>query len=128
MRAFIPKNLNNEIEVIFQKNKEAARLQDAIVTRYDRLNDKQHRRDDVKEFFKILWKNKYKLQSLENLKQKHFTVVFDFYATNGQALSTLDGKLNNLRTFCGWIGKQGMVEQWLISYITKPIQNANSES
>ena len=102
---FIPKKLNNEIEVMLQKHKDLAAHKDKKVGQ--RTQD--IRRSVIKGFFSDLWKLKYKLETIHNLKEKHLHAVFRPLEAQGQAPSTIQNKRSIMRVFCAGIGKPGMV-------------------
>jgi len=102
---FIPKKLNNEIEVLLQKNKDLAAHKDKQVGQ--RTQD--IRRSVIKGFFSDMWHLKFKVETVYNLKEKHLHAVFRFLEAEGQSPSTLQNKISVMRVFCEWIGKPGMV-------------------
>lgn len=102
---FIPKKLNNEIEVVLQANRDKAAHQEKKVG-----SGTQDKRETViKGFFSDMYHLKYKIESIQNLKEKHLMAVFGFLEEQGQSPATIQNKISIMRTFCGWIGKNGMV-------------------
>ena len=101
----LPKRMNKAIEDVLQANKDKAALKDKKVGQ--ETQDK--RRTVIRGFFGELWKLGYKLESISNLKEKHLKAVFALLEEGGQSTSTLQNKISIMRTFCGWIGKNGMV-------------------
>lgn len=51
----------------------------------------------------------FKLQSPTSLKPKHLLVLGGYWQQKGVSAKTLHGRFSNLREFCRWIGKPGMV-------------------
>ncbi len=102
---FIPKKLNNEIEVLLQKHKDLAAHKDKKVGQ----GTQDKRRTVIKGFFADMWHLKFKVESVHNLKEKHLHAVFRFLEAEGQSPSTLQNKISIMRVFCEWIGKPGMV-------------------
>lgn len=102
---FIPKKLNNEIEVLLQKHKDQAAHKDKKVGQ----GTQDKRRTVIKGFFADMWHLKFKVESVHNLKEKHLHAVFRFLEAEGQSPSTIQNKISIMRVFCEWIGKPGMV-------------------
>jgi len=105
---FIPKKLNNEIEVLLQKNKDKAAYKDKKVGQ----GTQDKRRTVIKGFFADLLKMRnprYDIRSVNGLKQKHLKAVFQYLESQGQSPSTIQNKISIMRVFCGWIGKHGMI-------------------
>lgn len=105
---FIPKRLNNEIEIVLQQHKDKAAHKDKRVGQ----GSQDKRRTVIKGFFADLLKlrnPRYPIHSIRNLKQKHLKAVFTHLERQGQAPSTIQNKISIMRVFCEWIGKFGMV-------------------
>ena len=81
---FIPKKLNNEIEVLLQKNKDLAAHKDKKVGQ----GTQDKRRTVIKGFFADMWHLKFKVESIHNLKEKHLHAMFSFLEAEGQSPST----------------------------------------
>jgi hypothetical protein len=52
----------------------------------------------------------FKLKSPTSLKPKHLLALGGYWQQKGVSAKTLHGRFSNLREFCRWIGKPGMVE------------------
>lgn len=105
---FIPKRLNNQIEIVLQQHKDKAAHKDKKVGQ----GSQDKRRTVIKGFFADLIRMRnprYSIKSIYNLKQKHLKVVFTYLEKQGQAPSTIQNKISIMRVFCEWIGKHGMV-------------------
>lgn len=102
---FIPKKLNNEIEVVLQANRDKAAHQEKKVG----CRTQDIRETVIRGFFSDMYHLKYKIESIQNLKEKHLIAVFGFLEDQGQSPATIQNKISIMRTFCGWIGKNGMV-------------------
>jgi len=102
---FIPKRLNNEIEVLLQKHKDLAAHKDKKVGQ----GSQDKRRTVIKGFFADVWRLKFKIESVRSLKEKHLHAVFRYLESQGQSPSTIQNKISIMRGFCEWIGKPGMV-------------------
>ena len=103
----IHKRLHNEIISILQANRDKAAKKEKKVG----ARTMEIRKTDVLGFFSDLMFLGCRLESVYNLKQKHLVAVFNHLEAGGQATSTIAGKISTMRTFCGWIGKDGMVRE-----------------
>ncbi|OGT01905.1 MAG: hypothetical protein A3F73_00180 [Gallionellales bacterium RIFCSPLOWO2_12_FULL_59_22] len=106
----IPKRLRNEILTTIQVNRSKAAHKEKSVG----YSTQAKREQVVLDFFMALIYLGYKIESVHSLKQKHLVAVFNFLEIagedkRGQAPSTIQNKISIMRTFCGWIGKAGMV-------------------
>ncbi|MDD2701055.1 MAG: integrase domain-containing protein [Sideroxydans sp.] len=102
---FIPKKLNNEIEVLLQMHKDLAAHKEKKVGQ----GTQDKRRTVIKGFFADARKLKFKIESVHSLKEKHLHAVFRHLESQGQSPSTIQNKISIMRVFCEWIGKPGMV-------------------
>lgn len=102
----IPYKIRQSIQAVLDQNSyEYARSEKKAST-----ERREKRSEVVFEFFSILWGHRYKIESLDSLKQKHLVAVFNELERCGQAPSTIQDKISIMRAFCDWIGKPGMVE------------------
>lgn len=101
----IPRRCRNEIHIVFQKNMDLAAHQQKKVG----SGTQSKRASVILGFFSDLFALGYKIESIDNLKQKHLTAVFNFLEEQGQSPSTIQNKISIMRVFCEWIGKNGMV-------------------
>lgn len=113
----IPKRCANEIEVLLQVNRDKAALKDKKVS----ARTQDIRDTVIRGFFSDLFSLGFKIESIYNLKEKHLLAVFNLLEEKKQAPSTIQNKISVMRTFCGWIGKNGMVRA-----STKYVKSANS--
>lgn len=102
----IPKRCNNQIEKVLQENRDKAALKEKKVG----AGTQEKRETVIKGFFSDLFSLGFKIEDIDNLKQKHLKAVFGYLEEQGQAPSTIQNKISIMRTFCNWIGKNGMVE------------------
>ena len=108
-KQYLPKSLNNQIMLLLQKNNDNA----ARKTKKVGQGTQNKRASIIKGFFGDLLHLGFRIEDVNNLKTKHLEAVFTFLEAQGQSPSTLQNKISVMRTFCGWIGKQGMVrESW----------------
>lgn len=104
---FIYKTLRNEIEEILHQNRDKGAGRDKKVG-----YKTQEKRDIVvRGFFKELFKLGFKIESVHNIREKHLRAVFEQLEEDGQSPSTIQNKISIMRTFCNWIGKNGMVRE-----------------
>ena len=102
----IPYKIRQSIQAVLDQNSyEYARSERKAST-----ERREKRSEVVFEFFSILWGHRYKIESLDSLKQKHLVAVFNELERCGQAPSRIQDKISIMRAFCDWIGKPGMVE------------------
>lgn len=113
---WIPKELRYELSKVFKEhitkgaNKEKVVGQETI----------EKRKEVILGFFADLYRLKLKLRKLKNLSQKHLVAVFRHLEEQGQSPATIQNKISIMRTFCGWIGKNGMVLD-ASAYVQEPI-------
>lgn len=85
----------------------------------------EKRKEVILNFFSDLYRLKYKIKSVQHLKQKHLIAVFTALEREGQAPATLQNKISIIRVFCGWIGKPGMVKD-ADRYVRNPLSTQRS--
>lgn len=66
--------------------------------------------DSLRASFRRLGPLGYKLQSPENLSDKHIAALCKFWYQNDYAARSIQTKLSYLRIFCRWVGKGEMVK------------------
>jgi len=101
----VPRRCINEIEKVLQENKDLAVIKDKKVGQ--ETQDK--RKTVIHGFFSDLFSLGFRIESIYNLKEKHLKAVFHLLEEQGQSPSTIQNKISIMRTFCNWIGKNGMV-------------------
>lgn len=68
------------------------------------------RKECLRASFKQLWQLGYRLENPGNLSLKHVRALAEYWVYERKLMpKTVEGKLSNLRVFCGWIGKKGMI-------------------
>lgn len=65
----------------------------------------------LKSNFRILHTKGWKLENASNLADRHIHVLCEEWLARGLAPKTMQGYLSQLRIFCSWIGKKGMVKR-----------------
>ena len=78
--------------------------------RYVSFGTRQARRERLMNTFRELYRLGYKLRAPSSLKQKHVTALVRHWEDKGLAAATIQNRLSDLRTLCGWIGKAGMIQ------------------
>jgi site-specific recombinase XerD len=73
------------------------------------INTKRNHHVLLRDISQILW-NKFKLEQLSNLKQKHIQCIVDEWKKRGYKNSTLTTKIGFLRRFCKAIGKRSCIK------------------
>lgn len=71
----------------------------------------QDRRATLLLCFAQLWKQGYRIQSPRALGERHIHVLTQHWREQGLAPATLQTRLSNLRAFCHWIDKPGLVKE-----------------
>ena len=102
----IPDRCKYEIAKVLEANKDAAAHKDKKVGQ----GTQDKRATVINGFFCDLFSLGYKIESVNNLKEKHLLAVFRHLEAEGQSPSTIQNKISIMRVFCEWIGKNGMVK------------------
>lgn len=101
----ILKRVAHEIHIVLKEYQDKAALKEKKVG----TGTQGKRESIIYGFFSELFGQGYKIESIQSLKQKHLIAVFNYLEAEGQSPSTIQNKISVMRTFCGWIGKNGMV-------------------
>lgn len=64
----------------------------------------------LRAIFRLLVKLGYRLEDPRNISEKHIKVLCAEWYRLNRSPKTIQGYLSQLRTFCGWIGKKGLVK------------------
>ena len=102
----LPPKFQSQLERIlathngYRAGREKARC--SVATRHDRGNI-------IKLAFAQLWQMGYQLDTPRGLGGRHVQALMKRWDEEGIAVITMHNRLSSLRTFAGWIGKQGMV-------------------
>ena len=64
----------------------------------------------LRTIFRLLVELGYRLEDPRNISEKHIKALCVEWHRRNLAPSTIRGYLSNLRIFCGWIGKKGLVK------------------
>lgn len=71
---------------------------------------KELRIERLKLCFRELREMGYKLDDPRSLKPKHIEALVEKWEEDRQSASSIQNKVSVIRTFCSWIGKEGMVK------------------
>jgi len=66
--------------------------------------------ETLRAIFRLLVKLGYRLEDPRNINEKHIKVLCAEWYRLNRSPKTIQGNLSQLRTFCGWIGKKGLVK------------------
>lgn len=80
-----------------------------IIPRDCSTKTKRERRNNLRRMFAELHQLGYRLMSPTALKPKHVIALASYWQQKKLAAKTLHGLFSNLRMFCRWIGKPGLV-------------------
>ncbi|MFC3461456.1 tyrosine-type recombinase/integrase [Massilia haematophila] len=64
----------------------------------------------LRAIFRLLVKLGYRLEDPKNINEKHIKALCGEWYRLNRSPKTIQGYLSHLRTFCGWIGKKGLVK------------------
>jgi len=106
----LPKRFRDELDRILNHNnqKNHSRLRD--IPRDSSRKTRRERRSNLRLIFAQLRQLGYRLESPTHLKPKHVQAVFSHWMEKGLATKSIHGLFSNLRSFCRWIDKEGMIE------------------
>ncbi|MBU1364889.1 MAG: integrase domain-containing protein [Gammaproteobacteria bacterium] len=106
----LPKRFRDELDRIINHNnqKNHSRLRD--IPRDSSRKTRRERRGNLRLIFAQLSQLGYRLESPTHLKPKHVQAVFTHWMEKGLAAKSIHGLFSNLRSFCRWIDKEGMIE------------------
>ena len=106
----LPKRFRDELDRILNHNnqKNHSRIRD--IPRDSSRKTRRERRSNLRLTFAQLRQLGYRLESPTHLKPKHIQALCSYWLEKGLATKTIHGMFSNLRSFCRWIDKEGMVE------------------
>jgi integrase len=103
----LPERLKNEIERFLQSRIQfRSDPQSGVVS----VATQEARRQVIAMAYAQLWEMGYRLSSAKSLGERHVRLLAERWEAEGLAAGTLRTRLSYLSTFCGWIGKPGMVK------------------
>ena len=106
----LPPLFRRELDEIFQQHNQKVFSKFKVISRNCSTKTRYERAANIRRCFAELFQLGYHLRSPLHLKTKHLFVLGKYWKEKGLAPKTLHGLFSNLRGFCRWIGKNGMVE------------------
>ena len=103
----MPKRIHwkHELQDIFNQHNDRAAKKDKTVS----YRTRQARAELLFNCIREVYELGYKLQSVRSLGGRHVQALVDHWVAQKLGPGTIQQKLSVLRTFCSWIGKDGMV-------------------
>lgn len=106
----LPKYFRDELDRILihnnQKNHSVRKSIPSDSSKKTRLE----RRNGLRLIFAELWQLGYKLKSPTALKPKHLHALCSHWQQKNLGVKTIHGLFSNIRAFCRWIDKEGMLQ------------------
>lgn len=106
----LPKRFRDELERILNQHNQKNHSVIRVVPRDSSRKTRRERRGNLRLIFSELRQLGYRLESPTHLKPKHIQMLCTHWQAKGLATKTIHGLFSNLRAFCRWIGKDGMIE------------------
>ncbi len=106
----LPKRFRDELDRILNQHNQKNHSVIRVVQRDSSRKTRRERRGNLRLIFAELRQLGYRLESPTHLKPKHVQALCSHWLGKGLATKTVHGLFSNLRAFCRWIGKDGMVE------------------
>lgn len=106
----LPKRFRDELDRILNQHNQKNHSQLRIIPRDSSRKTRLERRSSLRLVFAQLRQLGYRLESPVGLKPKHIQALYVYWQKRELAPKTIHGLFSNVRTFCKWIGKDGMVE------------------
>ena len=106
----LSKRFRDELDRILNQHNQKNHSVVRVVPRDSSRKTRRERRGNLRLIFAELRQLGYRLESPTHLKPKHVQALCYHWLGKGLATKTVHGLFSNLRAFCRWIGKDGMVE------------------
>lgn len=106
----LPLSFRRELDEILAQHNKKVFSKIKVIPRDCSTKTRYERAANIQRSFAELFQLGYHLRSPLHLKTKHLQVLAKYWQEKGLAPKTLHGLFSNLRGFCRWIGKNGMVE------------------
>lgn len=106
----LSKQFRDELDRILNSHNQKNHSLLGDIPRDSSRKTRRERRSNLRLIFAQLHQLGYRLQSPTSLKPKHIHALYAFWRQKDLAIKTLHGLFSNLRAFCRWIGKEGMVD------------------
>ena len=106
----LPKRFRDELDRILTQHNQKNHSVLRVIPRDSSRKTRRERRSNLRLAFAQLRQLGYRLESPTHLKPKHVQALCSFWQEKELAVKTIHGLFCNLRAFCRWVGKGGMVE------------------
>lgn len=105
----LPHAFSAELDRILDQHNHKIRSTTRVILRDCSTKTKYERRSNLRRAFAELYQLGYRLTSPTSLKPKHVVALAGHWRQKNLAAKTLHCLFSNLREFCRWIGKPGLV-------------------
>lgn len=105
----LPTRLKKELTTLCNGNLSKVLSRTRVSPRGASFKTQERRMYTVCRSFEELRELGFKLETPHALASKHIQALVDHWVADQQMGSTLENKLTNLRAFCSWMGKRGLV-------------------
>jgi site-specific recombinase XerC len=109
----LPKSLRDEI----QRYLDAHNKFRSDGSRVASAQTQDDRSGEIFRAYARLWLLGYRIKKPESIAAKHIEALMNFWDESGVSARTIHTRLSNLRTFCNWMGKRGVVKD-MKDYLT----------
>lgn len=106
----LPKYFRDELDRILVHNNQKNHSIHKSIQSESSKKTRLERRNSLRLIFAELWQLGYKLKSPTALKPKHLHALSSHWQRKGLGIKTIHGLFSNIRAFCRWINKEGMLE------------------
>jgi len=101
--------MSNDVGYLLRQVGEVVRENNATNARGCSFKTQVERKNRIFRFFRRLWGLGFKIAGPKSLGGRHVRAVLNDMAANGYSSSELQSVASDMRTFCRWIGKDGIV-------------------
>lgn len=105
----LPKRFRDELDRILNQHNQKNHSLVRVIPSDSSRKTRRERRGNLNRIFAELHQLGYRLESPKHLKPKHVQALCSHWLGKGLAPKTIHGLFSNLRAFCRWIGKDGMI-------------------
>lgn len=106
----LPPLFRRELDEIFKQHNRKVFSKTKVIPRECSTKTRHERAENIRRSFAELFQLGFQLRSPTNLKEKHIFVLGEYWQKKHLAPKTLHGLFSNLREFCRWTGKRGLVK------------------
>lgn len=105
----LPRMFINELDQILIQHNHKVHSTSKVIPRDCSPKTRLERRNNLRRVFAELYVLGYRLSTPTSLKQKHVQALAEHWKLKKLSAKTILGLLSNLREFCRWINKHGLV-------------------